>query len=106
MSLVMSRAPSGTEPSQPKRHLTPRQVEIFWHAAQGRSQGEIATALGISEFTVKGQIWKAYIRLGVHTLPEVLIALGWLHLPASPEPDPAAPSALARIRAVLDECEA
>jgi len=89
----------------PAGHLTDRQVEIFWHAAQGLSQSEIATALGISLQTVKNHVSDAYMRLDVHTVPEVLTALGWLRLPGTPAVEirlAEAYEALARIRTVLE----
>jgi DNA-binding NarL/FixJ family response regulator len=45
--------------------LTPREHEILGLVAQGRSNAEIARALGISEPTVKGHLWRLFRKIGV-----------------------------------------
>jgi DNA-binding NarL/FixJ family response regulator len=45
--------------------LTVREREILQLVAQGRSNGEIAKTLEISEPTVKGHLWRVYRKIGV-----------------------------------------
>jgi DNA-binding NarL/FixJ family response regulator len=45
--------------------LTRRESEALELLAQGRSNAEIAKALGITEQTVKGHLWRLYRKLGV-----------------------------------------
>ena len=45
--------------------LTRRENEALELLAQGRSNAEIAKALGITEQTVKGHLWRLYRKLGV-----------------------------------------
>jgi DNA-binding NarL/FixJ family response regulator len=45
--------------------LTVREREILQLVAQGRSNGEIARTLEISEPTVKGHLWRVYRKIGV-----------------------------------------
>jgi DNA-binding NarL/FixJ family response regulator len=45
--------------------LTHRESQAFELLAQGRSNAEIAKALGITEQTVKGHLWRLYRKLGV-----------------------------------------
>lgn len=45
--------------------LTRRESEALELLAQGRSNAEIARALGIAEQTVKGHLWRLYQKLGV-----------------------------------------
>ena len=44
---------------------TPREREIARLVGQGRSNAEIAKALGIREATVKGHLWRLYRKIGV-----------------------------------------
>jgi NarL family two-component system response regulator LiaR len=53
--------------------LTERQMELLELAARGKTQKEIATALSISEHTVKNHCRNIYERLGVHSIREALI---------------------------------
>jgi DNA-binding NarL/FixJ family response regulator len=59
----------GSKAVAPKRQqpagLTPREREILQLVAQGRSNGEIAKTLEISEPTVKGHLWRVYRKIGV-----------------------------------------
>jgi DNA-binding NarL/FixJ family response regulator len=50
---------------QPAAGLTAREREILQLVAQGRSNGEIARTLEISEPTVKGHLWRVYRKIGV-----------------------------------------
>jgi len=45
--------------------LTRRESEVLDLIAQGRSNAQIATELGIREQTVKGHLWRLYRKLGV-----------------------------------------
>jgi DNA-binding CsgD family transcriptional regulator len=47
--------------------LTPREREVIALVADGRTNGEVAHALGISPETVRKHLENAYERLGVHT---------------------------------------
>jgi DNA-binding CsgD family transcriptional regulator len=47
--------------------LTPREREVLEHVAEGRTNGEVAAVLGISQETVRKHLGNAYARLGVHT---------------------------------------
>jgi DNA-binding CsgD family transcriptional regulator len=47
--------------------LTPREREVIALVADGRTNGEVAHALGISPGTVRKHLENAYERLGVHT---------------------------------------
>jgi DNA-binding NarL/FixJ family response regulator len=47
--------------------LTPRVAETLLWIAQGKTNGDIATILGISEATVKKHVLEIFIRLGVET---------------------------------------
>ena len=58
--------------SQPPE-LTPRQRDILGHIAQGRSNKQIAFALGIRERTVKFHIAALFERLGTSSRTEALI---------------------------------
>lgn len=56
--------------------LTEREIEVVDLIATGRSNAEIATALHLSEKTVKNHINRAYAKLGVRTRAEAMAA--WL----------------------------
>jgi DNA-binding CsgD family transcriptional regulator len=60
---------SGSQPPE----LTPRQRDILGHIAQGRSNKQIAIALGIRERTVKFHIAALFERLGTSSRTEALI---------------------------------
>lgn len=47
--------------------VSEREREILAHVAEGRTNAEIAWALGISAETVRKHLEKAYAKLGVHT---------------------------------------
>jgi DNA-binding CsgD family transcriptional regulator len=47
--------------------LTPREREVIALVADGRTNGEVAHALGISPETVRKHLENAYEKLGVHT---------------------------------------
>lgn len=54
-------------PLQEKLGLTPRVAETLLWLAQGKTNGDIALILGISEATVKKHVLEIYSRLGVET---------------------------------------
>lgn len=47
--------------------LTPRVAEVLLWVAQGKTNGEIASILGISESTVKKHLLEIFAKLGVET---------------------------------------
>ncbi len=47
--------------------LTPRVAEVLLWVAQGKTNGDIATILGISESTVKKHLMEIFAKLGVET---------------------------------------
>jgi len=57
---------SSFEPLQ-KLQLTPRVAEVLLWVAQGKTNGDIATILGISESTVKKHLLEIFQNLGVET---------------------------------------
>jgi DNA-binding NarL/FixJ family response regulator len=61
-----STQPPGSEP------LTKREIEVLQLLAQGLANKQIATALGISEHTVKFHISSIYSKLGVNNRAEVV----------------------------------
>lgn len=54
--------------------LTPGQVKVLRCAAQGLSYTQTAATLNLSVSTVKGHVGAYYKRLGVHSVPEAIIA--------------------------------
>jgi len=50
-----------------KLNLTPRVAEVLLWVAQGKTNADIATILGISESTVKKHLLEIFIQLGVET---------------------------------------
>lgn len=63
--LVLSRL--GREPDLDNDlGLTAREFEVALHFPQGRTRGEIAEALGVTEETVKTHIGSIYAKLGVN----------------------------------------
>lgn len=53
--------------------LTPRQRDILGHIARGRSNKQIAFALGIRERTVKFHVAALFERLGTQSRTEALV---------------------------------
>jgi DNA-binding NarL/FixJ family response regulator len=64
------RLPAATSGAEPTEHpllraLTPREREVFVEIAAGRSNGEIAARLVLSEATVKTHVGRIFHKLGV-----------------------------------------
>jgi DNA-binding NarL/FixJ family response regulator len=55
------------KPLETVLRLTPRVAETLLWIAQGKTNGDIATILGISEATVKKHVLEIFVRLGVET---------------------------------------
>ena len=55
------------KPLEAALELTPRVAETLLWIAQGKTNGDIATILGISEATVKKHVLEIFIRLNVET---------------------------------------
>jgi DNA-binding NarL/FixJ family response regulator len=70
------RAPRGLETPQ----LTPRELEVLGHVADGASNREIAHRLGISENTVKNHVRNILEKLRLHTRMEAVMYAMRAHL--------------------------
>ena len=70
--------------------LTPREIEIFGHVAQGRTSKQIAATLAISVHTVNNHRKRICRKVGVHSTAE-LVAFGARHFLnlGKPAPEPA-----------------
>ena len=58
---------TSAKPLETVLELTPRVAETLLWIAQGKTNGDIATILGISEATVKKHVLEIFSRLGVET---------------------------------------
>ncbi|MBX3747677.1 MAG: response regulator transcription factor [Verrucomicrobiae bacterium] len=58
---------SSHEPLRARLGLTPREAEVLLWVAQGKTNGDIATILGLSEKTVKQHLGSSFQKLGVET---------------------------------------
>ena len=56
-------------------HLSPREIQVAEHAAQGESNKQIADRLGLSEHTVKNYLFHVFEKLGVSNRFELLFLL-------------------------------
>ncbi len=74
--LVRSGTATATRAAPHHEHLTEREVEVMDLIVTGRSNSDIATALFLSEKTVKNHINRAYTKLGVGNRAEAMAA--WL----------------------------
>jgi DNA-binding NarL/FixJ family response regulator len=59
------RAHPTSSPDATLNRLTPRELEVLKHVAQGRSNAEIARALVVTEATVKTHIARTLMKLGL-----------------------------------------
>ena len=66
--------------------LTPRQREVIIRKAEGKTYGQVAYELGVTEQTVKNHLGLVYARLGAEHLIEALHILGWLRVPGEARP--------------------
>jgi PAS domain S-box-containing protein len=64
----------------PAVELTQRQRDVLLRLADGKSTGEIASELGISQTTVRNHIAGLMAALGVHTRLQAVVAAGKLAL--------------------------
>jgi len=74
---------SYTNPGEPLRPLSKREMEVLSYLTQGMSNKEIATLLGISHQTVKNHVTSILRKLGVDDRTQAVVyALrrGWFHL--------------------------
>lgn len=55
--------------------LTPRELEVLANVAEGRTNGEVASRLGISAETVRKHLEHVYEKLGVHTRTAAVAAV-------------------------------
>lgn len=60
-------------PSQVADDLTAREVEVLRAMALGRSNGEIAAELFISELTVKSHVGRIFTKLGLRDRPAAIV---------------------------------
>jgi len=75
---------SSSKPLEEAYQLTPRVAETLLWIAQGKTNGDIATILGISESTVKKHVLEVFVTLGVETrTAATLQALEVLSRPAA-----------------------
>lgn len=66
--------PSSLDAPNPAAALTPREAQVVEQLRLGRSNKEIARALGVKEDTVKKHLQAAYAKLGVHRRTQVALA--------------------------------
>ena len=62
--------PNEVKPADPR--ITPREMEIIRLLAEGKSNKELATQLGISVRTVEAHRGKIMLKLGLHSLAELI----------------------------------
>lgn len=78
LTIVLARAVQGEVTSHPPTHralaeLTPRELEILCHLAEGQSNKVIARNLGISDGTVKLHVKAILRKLDVHSRVEAAV---------------------------------
>ena len=67
--------------------LTPRERSVVTHLLDGRTNDEIASALGITTRTVEAHLARLFERLGIGSRTELAtraLREGWLEVPAGP----------------------
>lgn len=52
--------------------VTPRETEVIWHLAQGKTNREVAALLGIAVRTVETHRAKLMLKLGFHSLADLI----------------------------------
>ncbi|WP_133169247.1 helix-turn-helix domain-containing protein, partial [Streptomyces sp. MH60] len=75
---ALGAAPQGTDAAAPTRlgHLTPQQLRIARHVAEGATNREVALALGVSTRTVDYHLRKVFAALGVRSRLELARLVG------------------------------
>lgn len=53
--------------------ITPREMQILEYICEGLSNGDISSALGISQATVKQHVMNTYTKLGARSRSELII---------------------------------
>lgn len=71
---VASPRATSTSPPPALAGLTPRELEVMRHIAQGLTNQEIATALVVSGATVKTHVARILMKLGVRDRAQVVVA--------------------------------
>lgn len=74
-AMVLEGFLKGGESKQPENehaHPTPREVEIIRLLAEGKSNKEIAAELGITQRTVETHRGRIMMKMGFHSLPELI----------------------------------
>jgi DNA-binding NarL/FixJ family response regulator len=67
------RPPPGTGVPEPLRTLTPRELDVFTALARGRSNGEIAAELVLSEATVKSHVGHVLAKLDLRDRVQAVV---------------------------------
>ena len=103
---VFTTSPTGER--VPVKVLTPGQVKVLRCAAMGLSYTETARALVLNVSTVKGHVGAYYKTLGVHSVPEAVVAavkVGVLPLSfITGEDEPATPATTPRTQCTHEGC--
>lgn len=82
------------EPLRSALELTPREAEVLLWVAQGKSNGDVATILGMAEKTVKQHLGSIFQKLGVESRTAATVrALEILSAPAGSHTAPGGPGA-------------
>jgi DNA-binding NarL/FixJ family response regulator len=71
--LAVMRRPPAAEMEGRHAELTPREEEVLSLVAQGRTDAEIASALGLTRNTVRNHVARVYGKIGAHNRSEAVI---------------------------------